>query len=285
MKTRDGLELGAVTAFVITAFLFAGYLLYGAGAASNTSNLTKFMFYGVLAGLVLIGLTVRVYLDNRGVLDAPELSGFKNITAHSPEDTWIGKTFPNFVKPLVMTSFFLMVSMFFGAMVSISGQFATGTPELVTGSVSASTSLGLAVEPAVSTETLIFNMLVLFGTAAGLTYLLVRSGVSPGFAWVASKVVSVLTTSVFFLLYHNFRYGAQESSQFSIFLLGLITNTSAAATHSIIPAYLIHASGNFFSKATQAGIFSNELSIVVAVAVMIFSGLGFLYTFFQEVTG
>lgn len=282
MGLKDGLELGVGTAHIVISFLFAGYLLYGAGAAVDAANLTKFMFYGVFAGLSLITLFVRVYLDNEGVLDKPELAGFKNITLQSPEDTLLGKEFPNFTKPQVMIPFFFMLSMFFGALVSVNAQFATGTPELVTGSVSAGTSLGLAVEPAVSTETYIFNMVVLFGTAAGLTYLLVRAGVSYRYAWVMSKVISVLTTSVFFLLYHLFRY-PNEANQASIFLLGLITNTSTAVTHSIIPAYLIHGSGNFFSKATQSGIFSNEFSIVVAVILLFLSGVVFLYMFFQEV--
>jgi len=275
MGLRDGLELGAGTTFTLADFLFAGFLLYGGGAAADAVNLKKFYFYGILGGLSLIGLFVRVYLDNEGVLDREELQGFRNITLHSPEDTLIGREFPNFTKPQVLISFFFALAMLSGGLSTVSGQLATGTPELVTGSVSPGTSLGLAVSPAVWAETLMFNVVSLFGTAAVLTYLLMKAGVSYSYAWITGKAISVLTTSVFFMVYHSFTYSG-EANLISIFVLGLITNTFTAATHSAIPGYLVHGAQNFFSKASSAGIFSTEFSVVIVAVLFVVSALIFM---------
>jgi len=94
---------------------------------------------------------------------------------------------------------------------------------------------------------------------------LIRNGMDPGAAVVASNTVSVVTTTLAFLFYHNFRYGAAETSQVGILLLGFITNTLTAVTHSIILAYMIHGSGNLFEKASSAGIWANEVAVAVAL--------------------
>lgn len=49
-------------------------------------------------------------------------------------------------------------------------------------------------------------------------------------------------------------------------MLGLLTKVLTAATDSMIPAYMIHGSGNFFKKLSELGIFTNELIIVGTVA-------------------
>jgi hypothetical protein len=73
-------------------------------------------------------------------------------------------------------------------------------------------------------------------------------------AVAVSKVISIATTTLAFLFCHNFRYGGSEASQVGILLLGFITNTLTAVTHSIIPAYMIHGSGNLFEMASSSGL-------------------------------
>jgi hypothetical protein len=138
------------------------------------------------------------------------------------------------------------------------------------------------VEPAVSSETFFFNVGMLFGQI-GLIYLFLYSrGVSARWSYIWSHLLSWILTSVEFLLYHSFRYGTQETSQASVFLLGLITNGFTALTHSIIPAYLIHGSGNFFSKASSAGIFTSDIAVLIAVVGSLVSGVVLVHFLFKE---
>jgi hypothetical protein len=152
--------------------------------------------------------------------------------------------------------------------------------------VSPAASLGLAVEPAVSSETLFFNVGMLFGQIGLIYWLLSSRGVSPRASYIIAHVLSVILSSVEFLLYHTFRYGAVESAQSSILMQGFIYNSLTAVTHSAIPAYLIHGSGNFFSKASSSGIFTSETSILLAVVGVVLAGLASVYLLFEEfVTG
>jgi len=50
----------------------------------------------------------------------------------------------------------------------------------------------------------------------------------------------------------------------------------------MIPAYLIHGSGNLFSKASSAGIFTSETAILVALLGMLISGIVLLHFVFKE---
>jgi hypothetical protein len=287
MQTDDGLEIlsGVLVFFFLTIGLPA-FMLYGFGAASEQANLVKYFFYAVLGVSALIVNFVTVYLQNRGFFEEhPSLKGFQYFTFHSPENTALGREFPNLMSAKVMLPLFFVVALFFGALVSINGQLAVGTPELVTGSVSPGASLGLAVEPAVSSETFFFNVGMLFGQIGLIYFFLYGRGVSPRWSYILSHVLSVLLTSVEFLLYHNFRYGGQETSQASILMLGFITNGSTAATHSIIPGYQIHGSGNFFSKASAAGIFTSETAILLTVVGMLVSGVVLLHFLFKELEG
>ncbi|GGN96098.1 hypothetical protein [Haloarcula pellucida] len=96
------------------------------------------------------------------------------------------------------------------------------------------------------------------------TKVVVRSGLNLPVAVIASKVIAVPVTSLAFLFYHNFRYGAAETIEVGILMLRLITNTATAVTHSIIPAYSIHGSGNLFHKASTSGIWANDIAVAVA---------------------
>jgi hypothetical protein len=280
--TKQALELISIWLFylVLTVSIPLA-LIYGLGAAENNSNLVKFFLYTIIGLPVVIFSLIRVYLKNRGYFEAnPELKGFDFLTIHSPQQTFLGKRFEWIRSPVRLTAVFLVVGMMLGALVSQSGQFAPGVPVLVQGSVAESTTaLGLAVEPAVSAETLFFNVGLLMSTTAVLMLFLIRNGMDPGAAVVASKTVSVVTTTLAFLFYHNFRYGAAETSQVGILLLGFITNVLTAVTHSIIPAYMIHGSGNLFEKASSAGIFANDVAVAVALigALVGIFVLGFIF--------
>lgn len=285
METEDGLEIltGSLLYFSFT-IAFPAFLLYGLGAADEQANLVKYFFYGILGLAPLVVNFATIYLENRGFFDRnPSLQGFKYLSFHSPDNTALGKAFPKMLQAKVLLPISLIIALFFGALVSVSGQVAVGTPQLVTGSVAPTASLGLAVEPAVSSETFFFNVGMLFGQIGLIYMFLYGRGVSARVSYILSHVISWLLTSVEFLLYHNFRYGASETSQASVFLLGLLTNGFTALTHSIIPGYTLHGSGNFFSKAASEGIFTSDVAILITVVGVIVSGAVLVHFVFKEI--
>lgn len=272
MKTDDGGELLGISMAFLLSIGFTAFLLYAVGAAENESNLIKFFFFGLLALPVMIWKFVDTYLQNRDFYSShPRLEGFGLVTFHSPDQTFLGKRFPEVMDAKVLFAFFFAFSMFFGALVSVNAQIAVGTPELVTASVSPAASLGLAVEPAVFAETAFFNVGMLFFLIGVFYWFFTGRGVSNRASYVISHVLAVPLSSIGFLFYHSFRYGAQEAAQSSILMQGFIYNSTVALTHSAIPAYLIHASGNFFSKASKDGIFTSETTILITVFGVIVS--------------
>lgn len=287
MKTKDGLELFAgILMWFVLGIGFPAMLLYGVGAAQDNTNLIKFFFYAVLPMPVLSWKLFDVYLQNRGFYERyPELRGFGFITLHSPEKSPLRDAPEWMTDAKVLAAVSFAFAMFLGALVSVSGTFATGTPDLVTGSVSPGASLGLAVEPAVFAETMFFNVGLFFLTVGSVYFFLYRRGLSAEWCYRISHVVAFPVTGVGFLYYHNFRYGAVEAAQANILMQGMIYSGATAATHSIIPAYLIHASGNFFSKASSAGIFTSDTSILIAVVGAVLSMLLGAYFVFKEIGG
>ncbi|MFU1780283.1 hypothetical protein ACM16X_02755 [Haloarcula japonica] len=283
MRTK---ELGEVLANIGMFFVLTNalplFLLYGLGAASDADNMVKYFLYATMPVSVVLYIFYRVYLKNRGVFERnPELKGFDFITLHSPEQTWLGRQSKWIRSPLRLFFICTIVSLLFGALVGVTGQFAPGDPGFVQGSVQGdeAKALGLAVEPAVSAETYFFNVGLLMGQTALSIYLLVSAGVRLSTATVVSKMIAVPLTTLEFLVYHNLRYGAQETSQIGIGMLGLMTNSSMAATHSIIPGYMIHFSGNLFDKASQLGVFTDEMMIVYVMLGVLTSliALGVFY--------
>jgi len=286
MKTDDGVELLGISLAYLLSIGFTAFLLYAVGAAENQDNLVKFFFFALLGLPVVIWKFVDTYLQNRDLYEEhPRLYGFGLVTFHSPDQTPLGKRFPELLDAKVLASFFFAFSMFFGALVAVNGQVALGTPELVSGSVSPTASLGLAVEPAVLNETLFFNVGMMYFLIGLFYYVFSGTGASRRVSYALSHVLAVPLSSVGFLFYHNFRYAADGTAQASILMQGFIYNTATAVTHSGIPAYLIHASGNFFSKAVKEGVFTSETSILVAVVGVVLSSLATVYFLYQAYSG
>ncbi|MCU4754377.1 hypothetical protein OB919_20785 [Halobacteria archaeon AArc-curdl1] len=267
MDKKDGLEVLALLFVFFTATIaIPGYWLFGAGAATELDNMLSFLTYGVMgAASVILIFAGGIYLDDRGFYDDhPEFAAVDFLSIHSPEQTWLGQKFPELTKPVNLFSIFLIISLILGAGISISGQFATGVPSLVEASVTDGTTLGLAVEPAVSAETLFFNVVLLMGHVAVFYYLLyTKGGLTARQSIIISKIVAVFLNTIWFYIYHSLRYATEESSQIGILILGFMLNTVTALTHSMIPAYLIHASNNLFNTATVYGVFTSETVIII----------------------
>jgi hypothetical protein len=130
-----------------------------------------------------------------------------------------------------------------------------------------------------------FNVGVFFLTVGSVYFMLYRIDVPEKWCYRVGHLVAFPVSGVAFLFYHNFRYGAVEAAQTNILMQGMIYSGTTTSTHSIIPAYLIHASGNFFSKASNAGIFTSDTAIVLAVFGAVVSLLAGSYFAFKQVGG
>jgi hypothetical protein len=279
---RDALELFGITFFYgINTLTIPGFILYGLSAADQQVNLVKFFLFGLLPIWVVATVIVRIYLENQGWFDRnPEYIGFNHITVHSPGQTLLGKHIPQLRSVAAMVSISLVLGALFGLLVGVSGSISTGVPVFTEGSIqSDASSLGLAVEPAVSSETLFFNV-GLFGLfQAGILFFLIRNDARYFYANIVAKSIAVVLTTVSMYVFHIFRYGAAAAEQIGIIFLGLITNTLMALVNSAIPAYFIHAFGNLFLKARTDGIWTQAEIVAIALSVMMIGLIG-TYVFF-----
>ena len=283
MVSKDAKELAGGTALVILGTVTVpALMLFGpGGAAAEQANLISFFFFAILGLTVLGALIVNFVLRLDGTICRYE--GFERyLTIHSPERTWLGQRFESLQSPTTTFLVFTVLSMVVGVSVSTSGTFVSGVPNLVDGSVSDTTTLALAVEPAVSAETLFFQFLILMGQTAAIYTGLVNRGVSPFQSAFISKFISVITTTVFAFLYHSFRYGTAETAQGGVLVLFGVLNSVTALTNSIIPAYLIHGSSNLFAKASAEGIFSSEFAVVAAALIAVICVAALFVRFFAK---
>lgn len=252
------------------------------GAASNFNALTKYFTYSAPAiGVALFHVIATLLREKNffGSTRSEADDAARYLTVHSPGQTLLGKVFPILRNPVMMASVFGFFSLLYGYVVGISGakgSFVFGIPSFATGSIAGQgvRSLGLAVEPAVSSETLLFNFFLLMGHTAVFYYVLRKLSFSHLSSIFISKAVAVITVALEFMQYHSYQYPGNEGSQFSVFILGLITNTEMALTHSIIPSYLFHGSGNFFYVAAKESILTETQMFGVAAGGMILCALG-----------
>ena len=283
MAAKDAKELAGGTALVILGTVTVpAFMLFGpGGAAAEQANLISFFFFSILGFAAVTALIVKTVLHFQGTLR--QYPGFdKYLTIHSPEHTWLGERFEPLQSPTTTFLVFTVLSMVVGVSVSTSGTFVSGVPNLVDGSVSDTTTLVLAVEPAVSAETLFFQFLILMGQTAAIYTGLVNRGVSPFQSAFISKFISVITTTIFAFLYHSFRYGTAETAQGGVLVLFGVLNSVTALTNSIIPAYMIHGSSNLFAKASAEGIFSSEFAVVAAALIAVICVAALFVRFFAK---
>ena len=266
----------------IIAILAPLFSMYGLGGAENEKNLSKFVLYGVVLYGSIIAVVVVKLLNSQGWFDTrPQLKPFARVTVHSPRNTLIvqelqklgtpGKTIANtIIRPTQLTFWFVLIALVFGGMVAYSGTFVSGVPTLVEGQVSETAQLSLAVEPAVMTETLSFNVFLFYIITGGVGWLLItRFDLELFYAIIVGKVVAVIVGTPLFMVYHFFRYQGSEASLVGVGLLGFLTNLFTALTDSIIPAYLLHAAGNFFQELQTLGVFTNELMVVAGITFIV----------------
>lgn len=261
--------IAAVAMYFVLTFLIPSYIMYGpTGAAAQETNLRQYLLYLGFGLSAIVVLLSKAAADLYGYWDKePELNGFDQfLYLHFPENTWLGSLSKHTRSTINITAFSTILAMMVGFSVSVSGTLSGGfgTPNLVPGSIGDSASLVLAVEPAVSAETLVIQFAVLWISMAWIYNVLRARGVPEGSSRFIAKTIAVVTTTIFAYFYHSFQYAAVESALGGILVLFLILNTVTVLIGSIIPAYLIHAATNFFSTAINKNIITSEEGAVIA---------------------
>lgn len=265
-KIKNIIYLLITTAFLTVVIPSA--ILYGAGAVEDEVNLVSFFFYSILALISSLVAVFMMWFKATGVFDKidDKYRGFALMDIHDTSHSYVGSRieFIRDARKLILAS--LVFGILFGMMVMVGGTFATGVPTFTEGQLSNASELVLSVEPAVWSETLFFNMFVLWGTTGLVVYLMIDNfDVDFEDAVIPAKVIGFIVSVFAFWIYHNFRYGAEETSQIAIFLLGFLTNFVTVVTGSVIPAYFIHAPGNFFDQLNRLGVFTDEIAIFYTI--------------------
>jgi len=273
--------------------LFATLLMVGVptvalmigGGAESEANMWKFVFYGVMGALPAFLVSIVRLLESEDFFERNEqLKPFSRFTVHSPRNTYLGTRFGTISEAISKPQNLFLISfipaLFMGMLIGITGTFVSGIPVLTQGQITSGAQLGLAVEPAVFSETMFFNMFMFFLLTGSIAWFLWQKlELSLFWSYVIAKTIVVPLNTLIFVAYHFFRYAGSEASLLGVFFLGLLTNLLTAATDSIIPAYLVHANGNFFHKLRAMGIFTNEMMIVFTVAIAVVSLLAYTWLF------
>ena len=276
---------------VVLGILVPTIALFVLGGAGKEANLIKFFFYSVMlfASVVAIDF-VRLFKSEGFFSDNPSLETFSRMTVHSPTNTIlyqklkdvepVGSFIADTVKkPSKLFVWFYGLSIALGAFIGVSGTFVSNIPQFFTEgtSISASRSLLLAVEPAVISETLFWFVFFFYSVVGSIGYLFYeRLDFDLPASVIIGKFVAVPLTTVMFTAYHLFRYSNSQADLLGVAFLGGISSLTVAVFDSIIPAYLVHASGNFFNKAQQLGLFANELVVVGTVLFGVVSIIGYM---------
>lgn len=282
MREVLGLSLIPTVSLVAlpTAFLFMF------GGAESQANLIKFFYYGIMGySAVIAGVMVRL-LQSEGFFSRnPDLYPFSRMTAHSPRNTVIVQTLEDvggigggvakaIKNPGTFMIIWLIIGLIFGTLVGVSGTFVAGTPDLVQGQVTETAQLGLAVEPAVMAETLFIFMFLFYIVVGAVGWIgMNRLGLGKFWSIVLGKGVAVPFIAFFNTGYHWLRYGLAEAKVFNVFMQGMMYASTVSLFDSIIPAWFIHASGNFYDKLISLGIFTSEAMIALTLVLGLVSVL------------
>ncbi|KXB08767.1 hypothetical protein AKJ56_00430 [candidate division MSBL1 archaeon SCGC-AAA382N08] len=148
---EDWKEILAIWTAVGFSLVLSGIFLYYGRGIENPNNMTKFLMYGVFGIFSATALTFFRIMppDNKNKITyLLKKSGF-----HEPEGSLFGDIdFIKNAKKFFLISFLACVVL--GYFSGATGSFYTTMPEF---QISATAELGLSVEPAVMSETLLFN--------------------------------------------------------------------------------------------------------------------------------
>jgi hypothetical protein len=278
--------LALVLVITITLAIGPAAFLYTFGGAEVQRNLAKYMLYAVMGAVVVLPHLVVPALRYLNVFDKyPALEGFKHMTVHTPQDSWLGDRFAVFRNPLALAAIGTAIGMIVALGLSLSGTFGTGTPTFVQGSFEPSDNpvqfLGLAVEPAVTAETLLLNV-IYYLSFGSVFYVLYRQGAEGWPTYAVAGFVSVIVATVSGFAFHVLRYGLETMNAVAALGLFFIKSLTIAVFNSAIVAYMIHFWNNLFHAGVKSGIFNSDLAIALVFIGVVTSAIVLYFASFRR---
>lgn len=264
------------TYFFIVDILLTSVLLYAFGGVLNSENFTSWLFYNVtLIGAGGFWTGMKVFRNDPDTDGHPLNDVFQFVSFHDPEKSVLGRAIPFLGRNREFFLFWTAVAIFIGIGVTTSGTFVSGTPEyVVSGSISDVVSVGLSLEPTVSSETVFFNGLLTYIFAGMFYWGIVKFAgerqVNKRGVLAIAFILGVLLSGFTFLQYHNVQYPSSEASQLGVLALGLITSGLAVLSGSLYPSWAIHGSGNVFKSILGTGASPVLTTVATAVFFILF---------------
>lgn len=258
VESKRGREIVELVGFVVFIVLMSGLLtflgLFVGRGLEDTESLQKVWFYLGVTAVFLIGVVSLKLYDVVSNRERPLFSGG---FIHDPEKGVLGKLFSKYLslKNVVFGSLFLFTIV--GLFSVVTNTFFAGIPSFQQ-SITPMGRLILAVEPAVSSETLI--LMFLMSVSYGLISYFSRNRSDNV---VLKLFLSVPLTTVFWVLFHSVRYGFSEVALLGTAVFGFVSALLIVLTGSFIPTYVFHFMNNFFLQAKS--LFSTEIILSVSV--------------------
>ena len=263
-------------------FLFYGFLvllvfpklfLLAGGGAEEQAYLTKFFFYtapGLIALLILVIIKIvrafvkTDYVDS--ILHDPQDSVFYNIP--------VLRTILENPLLLVVGSIIFFSSLVYIGKVTQTQFIGSAEVPVYEMQVTEIAEVGLSVWPPSPSETFEFAVAVLLFMFL-LKFLKHKKKLNePLYQGLLYVVVPIIST-LLWLMYHLFRYGASDLKILNVMWFGYISAMSIVLFRTIIPALMYHDVNNLFVKLFK--MFSSDLVLTITLIILILLTLLFIY--------
>ena len=252
------------TIVALTIFLiFGGLLTLTAGLTGHGFESTEFKsifaFYAPILAFSLLG----IFLLRIGAQNTP---GKFFAFIHDPDKGVFEKT--SFIEnPWTLFVISLVIFTLLGLANALSNTFFVATPQawaVPAQQISQTSQLLFGIEPAASTETALFILMIFLAITLLKNTLLknIDFNKNKG-AYIAMSVILSILVGLLWGSYHSIRYGNQEASFLFTVAFGFIGTILTLFTGSIIPWYVWHFCNNLFYQANL--MFSDDRIIVFTV--------------------
>lgn len=259
--------------YLVFSFLTAG------GALENPDNIQKFWTYvilGIVSTLVMfiaklenfisVFFNVKKYVSKSvsNILEAfdvfihePRYSVFNEIFKKTP---WWLNAFDLTIIFLIIGGIIGLGSIIFETSISRIYSY------LFEQQISTTAEFGLAIEPAVFGETM--SLMILMGILWGLSKFAVLKGLYNKWThyFLTIGVVPIFGGFVWMGI-HYLVYGSYDVGLFVTYMWGYLQCILSMLFISVIPAYILHATTNAFTKAKE--LFANEITAIVVFFIII----------------
>ncbi len=274
LKDRNRLDDVIILSVIlaIVTVIFPSFLLWQFGAVQEETNLWKFWTY--------VGISLGSFIAVVGLQFSDKISKghelFRNLFSyiHNPERgylkevKWITNPYKLATLCFIFFTFVSMLSAYYNTFFVVPLSFE-GSPVVKT---------LVGVEPVASGETLMLFALLLPVQIGLLSYFFKKKfGMEKKDALMIASLLGIILVGLIEApALHTVASTATEFNMLGIMVFFLVSAILTVATGSIIPTWIWHQTTLAFFTINK--LFSNEFSIVIGVAIIIFSIIVYFLT-------